>query len=196
MNVTAEEMETLVLENQGLIYWCLKPYKDFKTPRYDYEDLVQVAHEGFMKAIKDYDESKGKISTYMAFHIPNYLSRFVKKNMSQFTVSTKTDYKAHIPEVSSLNFRTAADGLELEGLVGKPDDKIELITLLDSIEQICHTFTLDGNELFNQWKMWRFGGYTQREIADFYGLERGAVAMRLKNIEKKLKLMGDDNGHS
>lgn len=193
MVVSAEELEALVLENQRLIYWCLKPYKDFKNSRYDYDDLVQVAHEAFIKAIEDYDESKGKLSTFVAIRIPSMLGKFVRKNISSFTVPTNFDYATiQTPTTVSLSIQTTADGHDLEGTVGRPDDNLEMISLLSAVEKICHSFRFDGNEVFRQWKLWRLWGYTQQEIADFYGVERAVLWWRLKTIEKKLMEQGVD----
>lgn len=53
MNLSIEERNQLVLENQKLIHYLLRPYRNkVSSPLYDYEDLVQVANEAIPN---DYD---------------------------------------------------------------------------------------------------------------------------------------------
>lgn len=190
MSVSTEEIEKLVSENEKLIHWCLRPYRNFKNSRYDYEDLLQVATLEFINALEKYDESKGTLSTYMAIRIPAAVHRFIIKNSSYFTLSTKQDPKeVDTSKEISLSSEPKNEGRGFYETVGGHDDGMYLAELLSDVEDQCYSGLLDGTELFSQWKLWRFGGYTHKEIGDRYGLSPSAVSMRLRGIEKKLKTM-------
>ena len=198
MVASAQELEVLFQQHESLIHWCLKPFRTYRSSRYDKEDLEQVAYAAFLEAVKLYDPDKGKLSTLVARYVPYRVRRFLRQNVSDFTVPLNGTYDASIiPGSVSLDIKAKTSDLEdLSNMYGKVDETYGLVDLISTVEHHCHSGCLDGDEVFNQWKMWRLGGYTHKEIADQYNLQRGTVAERLALVERKLKQQEGNNGHS
>lgn len=79
------ELEKSINENENLIHQILKKYKGIVNySAFDYEDLFQEAVEGFIKAYKTYDKSKGEFSTYATTVIRNKIANFIKCCNNQF----------------------------------------------------------------------------------------------------------------
>lgn len=76
-------LELLYMNNYGFIRKYIKRY----FPCEDIEDLMQESYFAMLKAIKGYDESKGKFLTYLGYWLHAHLSRYVY-NYSGIGVST------------------------------------------------------------------------------------------------------------
>jgi RNA polymerase sigma factor (sigma-70 family) len=55
------------MQHQGLVRSVAQKYRNLCTASTDFDDLVQAGNIGLLKAIEDYDDSRGAFSTY-AFH--------------------------------------------------------------------------------------------------------------------------------
>lgn len=76
-------LELLYMKNIGFMRKYIKKY----FPCEETEDLLQESYLAMLKAIKGYDESKGKFLTYLGYWLHAHLSRYVY-NYSGIGVST------------------------------------------------------------------------------------------------------------
>lgn len=65
-------LELLYMKNRGFLYKYIKRF----FPCEEVEDLMQESYFSMIKAIKGYDESKGKFLTYWGWHLRNHLTRY------------------------------------------------------------------------------------------------------------------------
>jgi RNA polymerase sigma-B factor len=75
----ADLLERLVRDNQGLIHHLLKRFRYADEP---YEDLVQVANVGLVKAARSFDPARGaRFSTYAALVIEGELRHHLRDTL-------------------------------------------------------------------------------------------------------------------
>jgi len=88
-NKDEKAKETLIEQNSPLVKSVIKR---FRSSRIDYEDLYQLGCLGFLKAIKNFDESfQVKFSTYAVPMIAGEVKRFLRDDGSiKVSRSTKT----------------------------------------------------------------------------------------------------------
>jgi DNA-directed RNA polymerase specialized sigma24 family protein len=101
-----------------------------KSTGLDLDDLIQEATVAYFDRLKYYDESKGKLSTFMWIHIRNQLSTYVKreKEFQHPLVADVTELKGNlIPNVSQAPY--------WEGLTN--DAQIVARIVLDSSRPYC-----------------------------------------------------------
>lgn len=196
MTKREQELEALFQQYKSLLHWCLKPFRTYKSTRFDMEDLEQVAYMAFLETVANYDESKGQLSTLLAIYVPHRVRRFIRKNVSDFTLPCNGEYDTSIiPATIALDIKSKVGEVEdLGNMFGKSESGYAYADLLTDVERACYGGPLDGKEIFNQWKLWRLGGYSHKEVADMYGMKRGAVAERLAKVERKLKQQEVNNG--
>ena len=66
-------LELLYMKNIGFMRKYIKKY----FPCEETEDLLQESYFAMLKAIKGYDESKGKFLTYLGWYLRNHFTRYV-----------------------------------------------------------------------------------------------------------------------
>ena len=72
-----DELTTLIMNNQGLIYEAMKHFKNYNNK----EDLYQVGCIGFIKAYKNFKEDKGcKFSTYAFTYVLGEMKKLVRED--------------------------------------------------------------------------------------------------------------------
>lgn len=77
-NLNERELEKLVMDNQGLVVNIAKKYKRIEL---EFDDLMQLGNIGLMKAIRNFDESRGfKFSTYAVPMIQGEIRLFLRDN--------------------------------------------------------------------------------------------------------------------
>jgi len=88
-NGKEEAMETLIKENNGLIWSIVKRFKD---RGYELEDLYQLGCMGFIKCIKKFDTNlEYKLSTYAVPYILGEIKKFLRDDgIIKVSRSTKT----------------------------------------------------------------------------------------------------------
>lgn len=65
-------LELLYMKNRGFLYKYIKRF----FPCEEIEDLMQESYFSMIKAIRGYDESKGKFLTYWGWHLRQHLTRY------------------------------------------------------------------------------------------------------------------------
>lgn len=65
-------LELLYMKNRGFLYKYIKRF----FPCEEVEDLMQESYFSMIKAIRGYDESKGKFLTYWGWHLRQHLTRY------------------------------------------------------------------------------------------------------------------------
>lgn len=81
-------------------------YKDYKYSNVSEEDLSQAAYEGFVEAIKNYDEKKSngaRLITYAYYHIKKNISKLV--NTLGYATKTITTKDASLAKTAILKIR-------------------------------------------------------------------------------------------
>ena len=63
--------------NLDIIIYLVTQFSD-STDSYEFEDLLQVAYLGALKAIRSYDEEIGPLKPYVFSCVRNHLLRFLK----------------------------------------------------------------------------------------------------------------------
>ena len=72
-----DELSSIILDNQGLIYEAMKYFKNYHNK----EDLYQVGCIGFIKAYKNYKSDKGcKFTTYAFSYILGEMKKLVRED--------------------------------------------------------------------------------------------------------------------
>lgn len=75
-----KEKEQLVIDNQGLIYYCLKKYDLFQNTS-ELDDVVSVGQVALVSAANTFDSTKGiKFSTYAVTCIRNSIILYARRN--------------------------------------------------------------------------------------------------------------------
>lgn len=72
-----DELSSIIMDNQGLIYEAMKYFKNYNNK----EDLYQVGCIGFIKAYRNYKEDKGcKFTTYAFTYILGEMKKLVRED--------------------------------------------------------------------------------------------------------------------
>lgn len=66
-------LELLYMKNRGFLHKYIKRF----FPCEEIEDLMQESYFSMIKAIRGYDESKGKFLTYWGWHLRQHLTRYI-----------------------------------------------------------------------------------------------------------------------
>ena len=66
-------LELLYIKNRGFLYKYIKRF----FPCEEIEDLMQESYFAMLKAIKSYDENKGKFLTWFGWYLHEHLKRYV-----------------------------------------------------------------------------------------------------------------------
>lgn len=120
-NGNEKAMETLVLENNGLIWSIVKRFKD---RGYELEDLYQLGCMGFIKCIHKFDTSlEYKLSTYAVPYILGEIKRFIRddgpikvsRSTKELVIKIKEVQKFYQnKEGKELSIKEIADELQVE----------------------------------------------------------------------------------
>lgn len=72
--------------NRGLINKLASKYY-ISTPKFDFDDLVSIGNKAAIHALDMFDESKGKVTTYVGQAVKREIRDFVSKNKHDLYVS-------------------------------------------------------------------------------------------------------------
>lgn len=171
----AQAQKTLVERNLRLVVHIVKKYQNADE---DIDDLISIGCIGLIKAIKTFDDKKGRLATYACRCIENELLMFLRgKKKSSREVSLfepigqdKEGNEIHLVDVIEQNQPDIVENMELTGNIKR------LFALINS----------DLTERERQILIMRYGLYgnrevTQNEIGEALGISRSYVS----RIEKK-----------
>lgn len=81
------DKEKYLKENKGLIAKFASKYF-IQTSKFDFDDLVAIGNKAAIHALNMFDESKGKINTYVCQAVKRDIRDFVSKNKHDLYVSS------------------------------------------------------------------------------------------------------------
>lgn len=170
-----QAQKILVERNLRLVVHIVKKYQNAEE---DIEDFISIGCIGLIKAIKTFDDKKGRLATYACRCIENELLMFLRgKKKSSREVSLfepigqdKEGNEIHLVDVIEQNQPDILENMELSG------DIRRLFVLMDT----------DLTDRERQILVMRYGLYgnrevTQSEIGEALGISRSYVS----RIEKK-----------
>ena len=171
----AQAQKILVERNLRLVVHIVKKYQNADE---DIDDFISIGCIGLIKAIKTFDDKKGRLATYACRCIENELLMFLRgKKKSSREVSLfepigqdKEGNEIHLVDVIEQNQPDIVENMELSGNIKR------LFALMDA----------NLTERERQILIMRYGLYgnrevTQNEIGEALGISRSYVS----RIEKK-----------
>ena len=173
MKLTREQ-QIIVEENYGLIqsfarkwYWKLN-----KTVEFD--DLVQVASIGFMKALPTYDSSKGAIGTYMGFNINSYIRHYINSKSNKSYL--KENPSGNIYQVGEISYWLS---YEIEEYI------VNKCLIDDIIDKVKGRFDDKQIEIIQKYLSKE---HTQSDIAQEYKVSRQAINNLIIKFRKHISI--------
>lgn len=173
--------KTLVERNLRLVVHIVKKYQNADE---DMEDFISIGCIGLIKAIRTFDEKKGRLATYACRCIENELLMFLRgKKKSSREVSLfepigqdKEGNEIHLVDVIEQNQPDIIESMELTGNIRR------LLALMD----------VSLTERERRIIIMRYGLYgnrevTQNEIGEALGISRSYVSRIEKKALSKLR---------
>lgn len=198
-----ETMEVVFEKNLGLLKSVAQKmyqerYNHCKAQFIDYEDFVQIGSIGLMKAIENFDESKGfKFSTYAVPMIRGEIRRYMRDKASLVKVP-RIDYAKSEDELATINsiiYRNCLNSLDeiihegdnnsltLESKIGKDDHAEDIVTFLDLKKAMD---VLDSRERTCIYESF-FNEKSQKEIAELINRSQVQVSRIISGAIEKMR---------
>jgi len=180
-NMSMEQINEAAAANLEIVDWAMKQYiwSSKVIPDLSYDDLYQVGCLGLIKAVKGYDPHKNvKFSTYAEIVVKNTIIDYSRKvlkreeKMNSSNSAAKGDGRQAAAPVQ-------ADSLSLDAAIS---EKL-ILELLDSIKEQYTGVTLKGIEAIK----FRVMGYSNKDIAELYGVSNNHVGAWISRADQKLK---------
>jgi len=170
-----------MIEHEAMMYSILKKYGLYNKR----EDYIDVCYIGYAKALKKYDSSKSKVTTYIYKCIENEIMQelrkenAIKRQRDDLSLNCVYDEKGHdLEDLISSDVNIENDFIEKE----QNNQLCEAIKKLSKREQyiIKYSFGLNCDEK------------TQDEIGQCLGIRQSQVSRLKDKILIKLKRMMED----
>ena len=190
MKLTESECK-LVEENFPLVYW----FAGMKYPnehalitlKIDADDLVELGMIALCKAAQTYKPECGKFSTWFSKIAKREVLQEIRRNSrnNRKALTFSTSYDAEVSEdvgSSVLNLLPS----------GEPDllDRVISNDLRFDVRRLINTAMTKAQ--LETFKMWYFGGKTQREISEQLGIVQSGVSRRvIRGTARLSKIMRD-----
>ncbi len=166
--------ETLLIENYTRfihkIIWSIEDHGEC-----DHEELLQVGYEGFVKALRDFDESKGFLFyTFVRSRVYYKIRHFIRDNRL-FKNRRDSGYFFY----DSLNTPIKNSGKEQIDILQAPD--------LTNIFTIVDDFNFNFSQKQKTIVALLLQGYTKVEVAQYMNLSLSTVYKNFRQIKLIIK---------
>lgn len=171
-----EARDKLILHNLRLVAHVIKKYNFSDMEQ---EEFISIGIVGLIKAIDSFDDSKGiRLATYASRCIDNEILMVLRTNKKLSREVFMNDPIGHDKEgneIHLLDILIAPDGEPGSNLI-RSEQLLRLRKALDSLAD-----ERERDILYLRYGFYGDCQYTQREIAEMYGISRSYVS----RIEKK-----------
>ena len=177
-------LEETLSEYEGLLHYLVSKRR-CNNPRYDKDDLYQVACMALIEAYNKYEPSKALFNTYLTKYVNYKLTTYVIKNYSPFSVMSSWGYIAQRDQprqsISLDSCLSGEDGkdMKLEEAIGicEPDLFVDIIDIAKRVV---------GSDDFECWYRHYIEGELQVSIAKEKGVSKQFINQRIRRAQKKL----------
>lgn len=173
-NVNVKDINEMIKDNEGLIYYTLQRYFYATTSEYDIkEDMVQVGRMALYKAIQTYEVGRTEFSTYAVKVIKSKMINFLQNDLYKYVAKGGLN-KVHDTEGID-------DDKVRERIVGRFDDhsNVETNELLDYIKDFKDERAYKIVCLLSE-------GYTYEEIGSILNLSKQRINQIITKLRKHL----------
>lgn len=126
----------VIEENRGLVISVANKLYS-KNRFYSQEDLEQVGYLSMLKSLPKYNESRGKISTFIVTCIKNDMIKFMNKNK----------YRQHVSSYASSSYENSSHIYEYENSDPIFNEVVRRKSEGQSNNQICKQLDISKNKL-------------------------------------------------
>lgn len=185
--MTAQERETMILENKPLIISIAKKYSivTHTCAVIDFDDLIQEGEVALIKAVDAFDPTLGfKFSTLAYPYISGNIQKFINKNISQWHRPRNGQGYYPIPVETAMDAPRLSqrDDDEMSNETGAEDDEFKLLECKILIEQISNS-----KDEARACVAHIFEGMTQNEIAEELNVTQVQVSRLIKRTLARLR---------
>lgn len=172
-------LEALMEQNKGLMYMLVDPFVK-SIPKAEYEDLTQEAYIAMVKAVEDFDPTRGlTFSNLLKVYVRQDLSRIYNSETRQKRYSGSSDDSYE--RLAEINREGGSEGSTYFSIECEDFKAVEFRELLAS---------LDLNEKEAVAVKVLMGGGTKGEVAERLGVTPATANYYFKQIRKKFVLAG------
>lgn len=184
--------EKLVIENLALIKLMINKLNCKWNTEDEYQNYYDYGLEGLIKGAKTYDESKGKVSTYLCKCIANgiqrsfYLNSMPKRN-NPYGSNLSLNYEIY--EGNNIN-----DFTEFGDLIPDPnvnvEEEVDKILEKERVLYAVNNLKIEKDKIAIK-MYYGLDGYEELKsydkIAEKFGVSRNAIFSRIQRAKKELK---------
>lgn len=173
--------EELFNENDKMISFVIKKMNLQKRKDLDFDDLISYGYEGLQYASKNYDESKGKFSTFAYICIRNRLLFYIREQFRKNklkTVSIDQEIRKEDEDFDCL----------LTDVVCEYNNEIENnIEKKELIDEILASLVASRREKDQEIFIMYILGYRQEDIAKKARICQSAISRSISETTKSIK---------
>lgn len=184
--VTDKTFDEVYEGYRGLIWSLVHKRQSAKTnPRYDPEDLFQVACMALCKAYNNFDTNKEvNFATYLTKYVNGELSKYIIKNHSDFSIMSQSVWN---------DFSTLPATINLDG-VAYDDDTVEVgdfiafsDTNYNELSLWCNAVrsAINDERLYYIWHQHFILDRTYKDIAEELGISKQRVQQLIVEAQKR-----------
>lgn len=185
--------EKLVTENLALIVLMIKKLNCKWETDDEYQNYYDYGLEGLIRGAKTYDESKGKVSTYLCSCIKNSIQRafYLNKMPKRYNpAGPDLSLNYEVYEGNNLN-----DYAEFGDFISDPnvniEEEVERIHQKEIILNAVNNLKIEKDKLVVK-MYYGLDGYEEcksyEKIAEKLGVSRNAIFSRMQRAKKELKI--------
>lgn len=185
--------DDLILENIPLIYKVIKDMHCYWKTEDEFQSLYDAGLEGLIRGAKSYNDTKGKISTYLYACIKNMICRAIRLSEMDKRKINKEIMISLDKEVYSERDTTYKDLLvdsntDIEKQIEKKLEAERLLNAVNALENEKDKLAIK--------KYYGLAGYSSKtsgEIAKEFGVSRNMISTRIRRCYPKLRRWLEEN---